>query len=105
MRCRSLPVSASIRALEGVAARSTAAIGGAARISVGAADDTLSGHAPVAQLDRATASGAVGRRFESCRAQTISFELVALDSLREAPRLAAFAASGSESCRAQIPPL
>ena len=25
-------------------------------------------HAPVAQLDRATASGAVGRRFESCRA-------------------------------------
>ena len=26
--------------------------------------------APVAQLDRATASGAVGRRFESCRAHT-----------------------------------
>src|SRR5205814_1780334 len=28
--------------------------------------------APVAQLDRATASGAVGRRFESCRARRTS---------------------------------
>ena len=30
-------------------------------------------HAPLAQLDRATASGAVGRRFDSCVARPFNF--------------------------------
>jgi hypothetical protein len=34
-----------------------------------------SGHAPVAQMDRAFASGAKGRRFESCQAYHDSKEL------------------------------
>ena len=43
-------------------------------------------HAPVAQLDRALASGAKGRRFESCRA-------------RHPPSLAAIQASYGEMAR------
>ena len=62
----------AIRALEGGAASSATAIGVATCVWVRAAGDTLSGYAPVAQLDRATASGAVGRRFESCRARQLT---------------------------------
>ena len=41
------------------------------------------GQAPVAQLDRALASGAKGRRFESCRVHHPEKEMVAIAQLVE----------------------
>ena len=43
------------------------------------------GHAPVAQMDRAFASGAKGRRFESCQAYHLFKQLAGISETREYP--------------------
>ena len=53
----------------------------------------ISGRAPVAQMDRAIASGAIGREFESLRAHQI---LLFSQSLLDPPALLASWKSGVE---------